>query len=519
MPKAAIIADIKPEVFIPGAPDGGGALADYLWTVSDEIGWIPEELSAVGKDLQEAIENRNDPATWVAFAARTLQTVWELLPEEIRDQAREALANLIELGLDRVANIAATAASAAASGVATAIPIIGQIIESVVILIELFAKAHKTFESEKEHFSSLEKLAGIYRTIQTNDPDKMVYSIDRIENYIDYYKGVWRLRPSLARASGPADTMFLGISAPSDKGYWNKGVELKCPPGAFFDFDDCTLKRSSDQKNIAQRYTGVSSLFYPFWSSAYPDMPTIKLEVPGTEKIDPNRLLASQQFALLTSPSVNLRVNAKRLLDIRDTFKSFFFLQAEKYAPPGAQFGLLRVNGEHLAPGTAVADRLTIAPTQEENYVPTQGRKDKFYIDKDGLIQPYPGSGADPRKWGIRAVRGPQTPQGTAITVSQYNAVIGATLAFMSARANFLRDGPTMKALVIDYGTTSFDPGVRAALQYSADVGEPMSAPSLPPKKAFDPIVATPIGEGGGGLFLLGGAAAAGLFAYLRWGR
>lgn len=492
-------------------PDGGGPLAAYLSSVEREIGWIPEANSPIGRDLAEVLEFDNDPAAWVGFAARTLYDVWESLPAEIRQEAQTALLQLAQEGINALGDVAQLAVSSALSNIADVLPFIGAIIDALLVVINKIIEFHKEMESEKEDMAALEHYGAVLNTIRQNEAadsskdiaqraaaDALVFARDRVENYLDYSDSEWRKRPCFTRSSGAADLMFVSSSGPSDSGYCTKGLRYNCPLIAPFMESDCSIDpKSGSSSDLCERYLGISALFFPFWSPAYPDIPYITIRpVKGVDfsDVNGNTVLAEQQFALLSSPSVNLRVDAQRLLDIRDRFREFFFNQAKMYAPSGHDFGLLQIDEDGIAPGTAVKDRITIDAAPEKEYLPTVDRKDLLYIDRDGLIRIYEGAQVpvDLNKWGIRAKRGPQSPTNVAISVAQYNTVVGATLAFMSARANFLRNGLMMKALLQDNGPGAFDPAVRDAMEYAASIGATIPLPQLPAR-------ATPDWQGPGG--------------------
>lgn len=456
---------------IPDIPQNGGDLVKYFDMIEDEIGWIPEGTTARGKELEAALRSDNDPATWIAFAGHTLQTVWEAMPADIRSKLQLALRDIVDLGLQRVQSVVTDAASAAVGNVAEAIPLIGTIIKAVLVVIDASVEYAKQIDDQNKMFSRQDYYSKRFETISNySHPDSLVYQQMHVLNYFSYKKkgNVWRKRPSYARSSGAADRIFLGSSGLSDVGSCGKGLLMDCPSGSFFDWDDCSYHNSDDK--ACYRRLGISSLFFPFWSPACSDLGLIKFRY-DYESLNPNTLLAANQMLLLSNPNINLMVNGERLRNIRDRFRKFFLDQVNVYN------GLLKIsNGK--APGTPKGDRITIDDSKRSDYVPTSKDKNKLYFDSDGLIKAYSGT-ANLSKWGVRATRGPQTPRFAAISIAQYNAVIGSSLAFFSARANFLRNGPLMKALESDYGISNYDKEVRNAMKYSADYGKNIPPPSL----------------------------------------
>ena len=528
-------------VKIPNVPNNGGDLAKYLTTIEGEISWVPQGTTALGKDLVHALSTSNDPSTWVAFAASALQTVWQAMPAEVRNELQLVLRDLVDLGLARVQDVVSLSAQAAIGTAAEVVPLVGTIIKAVMVVINASVDYAHQVDGQNELLSGQNYWAQRYLTIAGyNTPQSMVYQQMHALNYFDYSKSgnKWHLRPCFDRSSGNADRMFLGVAGLPDSGSCGGGVLMDCPKGSFFNWDECHFHDQKDTR--CTRRFGVSSLFYPFWSPAYCDtsmasfnygyvkVGTKKYPV-SDERLNPNTLMAANQYALLTSPSMNLRVDGKRLLKIRDRFRKFFLDQVKTYG------GVLQItNG--LAPGTTKSERLTIAPAREANYTPTQARRDKFYFDDDGLVVPYPNTGVDLNAWGVRAIRGPQTPQYAAVSLAQYNAVIGSTLAFFSARANFLRAGPLMSALLNDFGAGAFDSSVRSAMMYAAAYGKqvPRPAPARVKKLILTSVKSTNAdiqrapasspgsdgsgggGSGGGGAIAVAGAAAAALLYFKR---
>lgn len=254
----------------------------------------------------------------------------------------------------------------------------------------------------------------------------------------------------------------------------------------------------------------ISALFYPFWSPAYPDATEVPErarltggfgETGGKKTYTPvtaNSLLITRQMALLTSPSVNLRAEAGRLLKFRDRFVAWFLRSTgrERVRPIGRNHIFER--GGRI---------LSIDASEKSDFVPSLDAPNQFYIDGDGLIQAY--RPVDLTKWGVLATRGPHTPKDAAVSIAQYNTVVSATLAFMSARANFLRNGPMMKVLLVDFDIKTFDRKVRAAMEYSASVGKMLPPPVVFKGKRVSPKRAVRARNGGGGVVLAGAAVAA----------
>lgn len=508
---------------IPGAPDGGGALASYLDKYEGEVGWMPQFSDPISKDLIENLKgDLNNPETWVGFAGHAVKTVWESLPPQVRAMAQDQLSKLVANALSGLST-AMEAAGASISSVGSAVPLIGAIFDAVLIIVRQFIDLGKEISDEKKMTAAFHFMNATLYTIEKNEhPDDWVIVRTKVTNYLNRRSRDWWYKPSFSRSGGASDRMFYNGTGPTDKGNGCKdGVEVYCGAKEFVNMADCH-KRDSD-KEYCTRYVMISALFYPFWSPAYPDKTEVTEkdyemqhgwgESGGSTPSIPetsNTLLISRQMALLTSPSVNLQVDADRLLRIRDHFQSWFLGQARAFAAPdrgSKKHAVLPISHNHKIPGAPPEDRLRIDWEKKEQ-LPGASDPHQLYFDDEGLIQSY--GEAKISEWGVWAIKGPQTPDKVAVSCAQYNTVLSATLAFMSARANFLRNGPVMRKLLLDFDLDTFDSKVRSAMEYSADLGVMLPAPSrAAPGPIPNRIKKQVSGGGGGGAVLALGAAAA----------
>lgn len=489
-------------VVIPGVPDNGGALAKYLTKIEGDIGWMPPAPPTITKELQVALNgDLNDPATWLAFGAQSLQTLWASLPDAARAEVNAKLAQLVSLGLQGI-NQASQAIGPAMSAVSDAIPLIGAIIDAVLIAVTGFIKLAKEQENDRE-----DTAAGHYNDAtrwtveQYENPNSWVLQNSHVVNFLDRYDGDWRLRPSFSRSGGASNLMFSAIPGPPDIGGCGKGIWMKCGLKTFVTLADCHQNKDSDVP--CDRRVMISALFYPFWSLSYPDQTSITEkarkgggwgETGGLVNYVPvtaNSILMARQVALLTSPSVNLRVNADRVVGIKDRFAYYFTNALKAFAEyKKNSFAGLPINKyDHTVErgqGTIFVD------VDKAKELPGADEPNQFYFDGDGLIRAY--SDGNLEAWGIPAKRGPQSPKDVAISFAQYNTVISGVLAFMSARANFLRSGPWMRQLSKgqDFNIKDYDKDVRAAMQYAIDYGKQIPAPILKYQVSLIPGSAIP---------------------------
>lgn len=455
---------------IDGAPGGGGELADYLSELGPSVTWVPDLGFDQTEKLQRAINEGNDPGAWFAFAASTAQKAWTALPASVRAQAIDQLNNLAARGLANLGQYGGAAASAVAGSVGEVVPLIGPLIQALVDFAIGIAKAHKAVEAHKAGIADINKGSGqIYTIFDYDEPDDWIYTPMKCRNYLDWVDGTeWRSRPAFARGSGAADFPFLGVPSMPDIGYCDKGTEYKCT-GTWAPFD-CHIKDSSDTKHLCVRHLGISALFYPYWSGAYPAYPLDKFG-----GLDPNPLLIQRQFALTSIPDANLRVDLERAIFIARNFHAWFMQQVQTV-------GLSGVNKEGTGIPTSPGGRLGVADEKIPNYVPVPSDKKRFYLTEPGLIETHVGADADPSEWGVPAmayIGAPNSAIKLMVTVAQHNAVLGGVLGLVAARAFMLRQGPIMKALVATHGLKRYDRAVRPAMEYAARYGKAMSPPRL----------------------------------------
>ncbi len=508
---------------IKGAPNKGGALARYLSNNSAEIGWIPDASSTVSKQITAALDGEsNDPAAWISYGATALQRVWDAFPADARNAMRDQFSKLVARGLQGVGAISDSIQGALSSST-NAVPIIGAIIEGVIQLVFGFISIAKASEDTKKQTAAARFMDATRYTVERYEhPNSWVLKKSKVTNYLNRKDRDWWIKPSFSRSGGASDLMFTTRAGVGDKGKCGgNGVEVRCGTKTRPYSSDCS-KRDKDE-TYCTRYVMISALFFPFWSTAYPDKDAItekKIETNqnmtgrGTfeaKKVTANSLLIARQMALLSSPSVNLRVEARRLIRFRDRFEKWFLGQSLQFGQGKVMKVLPVGKNRKVVRGKGT---LTIDAAKRSD-LPGKNDANQFYLDDDGLIQTYRPD-VDRTAWGLVAKRGPQTPDDVAITVAQFNTVLGATLAFMSARANFLRNGPIMKVLLKDFKLKDFDPRVRDAMKYAAETNKMLSAPTatrtLPKRSAKRRADAS---ESGASLGVVAAVAAAG-YALLR---
>ncbi len=460
-------------------------LEQYYAKIDDLTGFNPAIVKATSAAAMAAVESRNDPTAWLAYAGEAIKQAWSGLPSDLRRDMHEALNDIIDAALEQ-ADWVVDALGEAAEATSVA-PIIGQFIEAAIVIIKMVVETKRGLQASHRSLSRDHKALRMNLTFDDySDPRDWVFKSMKLKNYTQYVgsrkQGNWSRQPCFRRAGLGTDRMFTNNAGAPDVGKCGHkgGVKMYCDSRREIGYEDCRRYYKDEKKNppdYCTRYLGISALFYPYWSPAYAVVP-IESAFLG-EGSDPNAILMARQMMLLTDTYANLRVEGKDLLKMVDRFVTFWRNQLDIFAVDGKK-ALLRIDDEGNAPGTLREDRYTIDDKEDPNYTGSLSLKNRFYFDSDGRILPYPGMKADVSEWGIRTKggNGAGTDGGIlAVSVGAYNTVITSTMAFFTARSNMLRNGARMKGLLMDHKKSDLDPKVQAAVQYSADEGRMLPAP------------------------------------------
>jgi len=466
------------------------ALEKYFGEIGGLTGFNPEINKESGLAVMKAVNGRNDPTAWMAYAGTAIKQAWSALPKEIRQQMYNAINDVIQAALDQAQHITDALSQAAES--MNSLPIIGQIIAMVIQLIGSIVVGVKQTKAINRSISAYHKSMRMSLTFENyEDPRDWVFKSMSLENYTQYVgsrkQGNWSREPCFGRAGLATNRMFAAKAGAADVGKCGhkNGVKMKCPQKRAFGYEDCERYYKRQSKNPSSwctRHLGVSALFYPYWSPAYAARPIDNAYV-GTDS-DPNGILIGRQVMLLTDPYSNLRVVGADLRKMTDRFVAFWRQMMDVFAVGGKK-ALLRIDDNGNAPGTDKADRYTIDDRKNPNYSGSSSLKNRFYFTEEGRIIAYPKPGASVNEWGIRTSGGSGRGEdggSLAVSVGAYNAVVTNTLAFFTARSNMLRNGDLMRGLLMDHPISSLDPEVRAAVQYAADKGGKLPGPGVPVK-------------------------------------
>lgn len=487
-------------------PLKGNAYESYLRSSWGFVGYVPG-AGRFANDLAEQLRETNDVDSWAAFATGAMADAWAALPSDFRAEAVGQLRDFAMGALDGLSERAPQLADAM-SGAVEAAPIIGQLIGGAIRIIADGVSLSKKMHSDNLEASALrQQLAQLATLRQYKEPSAWVFHSMHVVPYVNYGSGKkYRLRPSFDRGSVDTDLMFRSVAGAADQGKCWPGRLLKCP--TFFDANKPNMGCSYDAGGPnCMRYLSISALFYPYWSPAYAATPVPVIRTDAS--YDVNQLLIERQGALLLDPRANLRVRQADLLAMLGRFDSWW-----DNATAG---GLVRI----AADGSVADDgeRLRIVKGATPNYVPTSQNKNRFYYDADSQIHAQQHVADELDRWGVPARGGAGLVDGKhlGVTLAQYNAVVGMVQAFMSARANMIRDGALMRAILTDNASPvpvdELDPKVRAAVEFASSQGR-----MLPSPRALTggdggaiPLVTpqAPGGVGGGGLLAVAASAAA----------
>ena len=492
-------------------------LESYFSDVQDFTGFDPAIVPGAVDDVLAVVRDRNDPSAWLAFGGTVVRQIWSAMPPDVRGEILGALDDVIQNALSGATS---GVIDSMGSEVSEAVPIVGQAIGAAIKILGMAVQAGKVVSSENRAFSDSDKREQMVATIKDYaNPRYWVFRSMKVRNYPKYVKirggGDWSEEPAFGRRSGETDTMFVAEGGREDVGRCGKddGVSYSCPTFRAEPWEDCERKpkgSKSNPDNPCERWIGISSLFYPYWSPAYPAAP-IELDGKGA---DVNAILAEQQMAILVSPAVNLRVGGEFVRDVFDRFVWSWQFQSGQLKS-GGKPGLVPIDAEGSAVQTSPDDAYLVDPVQDPDYDFSQSNRARFYLSGDGRIFPYSGM-ADPERWGVFALGGVGiggAGKTIGVSVAAYNAVISGVLGFFTARQAMLRNGARMKGLLKDTSLVVFDPHVRQAMKYAASIGtmippETRAAGSRRPARARRarraPARARPPDRGGSG----GGAGA-----------
>ena len=474
-------------------------LQKYYAQISGLTGFNPERIPSAGAEVMDAVAQRNDPSSWVAYSATAIRGAWAALPDDTREDMYNAISEVIDRALDNAANITDGMAEAAAT--VNSLPVIGQILGMVIKVVGEVYGGVKQFNAINAKISAQHKAQRILLTFgRYDDPREWVFQSMKLANYSQFVshraQGNWSREPCFQRAGLGTNKMFVAKAGTADVGKCGhmKGVKVRCPSHRDLGYEDCKRYYTRESKNPSHwchRSLAISSLWYPYWSPSYAAGPIANI-FQGQGEQDPNGILMGRQMMLLADPYSNLRVIGDDVRAMSDQFVAYWRQMMGVFAVDG-KLGLLHIDEDGNAPGTAKADRYTVDEEEDPKYTGASELMNRFYFDDVGRIQPYQGMGARVNEWGIRTVDGAGKGKdggSLAVSIGAYNAVVTNTLAFFTARANMLRNGSRMRGLLQDHPVKTLDPAVQAAVQYaSAEGGMLPPPPPAPTRQLWDPAV------------------------------
>ncbi len=460
-----------------------GALSKYVDDLGPLARFYDFGIGETRIDAAEDIQDRNDATAWVAYSATALIEGWSSMSGKMRNDALSVLFDVLLRSLSGLADPMIAALSKGITEMAGSIPILAFIVEILKVVIGTFVDIAKGVH-ERNLISSRHYLGAVRRRfIETAFADPRTWVMEtrptplRIK-YLGYASnrtgpvaGKRFCKSPAWRPTRDQTLMFLktaprkptGECKPRGKYY------VSCPfHNRDLYGDDCWKSNSTkDSAKLCQSEFTMSCLFYPWWSPGYPVAPMQVSHLDsGRVYIDPNKLVMSRQFALLTDPDANLRVSGTRLRRITSTFIDWWMPRAS------GEMGLWPVDEEgNMESLDDDRDSLLIDAAFRKDWTGLVGEAGLYYT-ADGLIRSYDDT--DLTKWGVhsRASLGLGADGGNlAVTAAQYNTVVSMTLAFFTARANMLRNGNLMMRMVGRGKVDEMDSGVRDAIRDAAEIG------------------------------------------------
>lgn len=456
-------------------------LQEYRPELDFDLGTITANLAALSP------EDPGSNRAWANFSLEVSKQIWSALPVDIRSGALFALQEQIDL-IEMAADLAVSTAIDAlmeVAGIVNAIPIVGAIIEAVLIVVTGVVDTVKGLQGLHHAHSQQEKNREQKHTFeQVTDPTAWavgLYQINRTEKYfwpsqrIDGQK--WRRVPCIVPSY--RDPTVWGLSTPPE-------AIGSCYPGRPITRKLGTYDFRGDEGVNCVSFGAFSSLFWPFWSTnhdarplqiwgkeVYPEKPKSLFRAPAT---DPNEILVTRQQAILSNPVTNMRVRGETVRGAEVAFSRYF---RDKIFGLG---GMIEMRGGDVKLRTTTADsggsvgsedgpidRWTIDRTFDPNH---EFDGDVYYYwNPNGLIENY-GRGPDLADVGVPAFCPPALNtayKDHGYSAAQLNTVVAGVKGFFTARAAMLRQPYAMKAILRQNpGRTFFDPMVRAAMRESA---------------------------------------------------
>lgn len=407
---------------------------DYMAKLAPLALWTPPD-SVQGRDVIERVRRDNSGGAVAAQALMLTRNAWRSFPEEIRGQALSMLNDMLDdiIGdtFDNLENI-------------DAFPIIGELIAAVVVFISGLVDVGRAVSDSNRQISNQAHQRAQARTFMSlSHPGDWIYSRAVCQVYVQFVKrrpgGNFDVKPAFSRPGLKRDYPFLGLPSAPDSGNCQK--EWRQGPSSW----------TWDPPSSCRRVLGLSSLFYPWWSGAYPPGPLPVWDAEYT--YNSNVLVSAQQNRLIGDAVTNLQCPLETVERVRDRLLGWYRTDQPMYPINGA--------GNVAGPKGARIDA-----TKDPDHISSSQARAWWYVGDDGTIRTYDGqAGAALSDWGVPAIAG--DPSNLGITLSQRNTVVSMCAAFAARRQATLRDGRRVAGILRDHPLSAFDPDARQALQYA----------------------------------------------------
>ncbi len=427
-------------------------LSKYLSKIEPYTGFAGGDFGVSDSMIAtlEEFSERGMPRASMDLAFDAMSIAWQALPADVRNQAISALNN-----------VAGTISQSIGS-----VPIIGDVINVIIIAFTAISDSHKlvkkVYKSAAKHKLNVAQFEQFKSAIHPTD---WIYTAQKIKLYKDpsctnLLKDCYRTRPCLYPIGN--DNAVVGWKS-LPKATWSCGSGKEYNRALHIG----KYKENSDSKSC-DAWCMFSSLFYPFWSpnsagnlekdkvrSCTEPLPVYKGN-EGDDIFDPNVILIQQQAALLGDSLTNLRADSARVIDIYNGFMKFF---------KSARIKAVKIDDKYIT----------------KNDVVYSGSR--YWKDDNGFLNVY---GAATQSVGTTMYSDiAHTPdyhkeywdeygdRNTSINAGAYNAIVGMTRAFFTARAGFLANTEAMNVFANDKLSgkkiiDALDPAVKNAVKVAA---------------------------------------------------
>ena len=457
--------------------------------MSDALDQVLEDLHPFRKSFGLSLDKiaAGDAVTTVEYMGAAMGEAWHAFPADMRSKAvdglRIAVANVVEAIGEGAEELADALDALNAIGDSA-----GPIVDLVITVIATGFQIGKTIKAGKRATSQHSRAFARRKYANANYGGPAFWAMRALpmNGYAEYVPDRsnavnWSWVPCFPLDQG--ESKIYGVNMDAPKGKWGRhnGVGLKCP--TFREagpWDGCEVVGTVGDKFSGAMWT--NALAYPYWSPSLPPKPiaTDSIEFPkGTVTvIDPNEPIIRHQMLLLSDPYTNFQLNQGAVKLYTSRFVKWWQSYLEFYF-----CGRINEDGRSVGP---YESKLTPDPQKLDNTGSSTAKR--FYFDDDGMIRVYDAFKTGSNKVDLADYGASIHTGGAGLNMgcsfASYNAVVSSSAAFLTARAEFLRNGARCQGFeedaeagVIDF--EDFDHEIRDAIRASAKRYRDGPAPQL----------------------------------------